>query len=594
MDENDDSDRFVSYIDSDGEEMSKDSLDCKAIKLKIYEETMNNLISENKSLKMQLMRLTEESHEQRDKFMQAIHEAAEDRKKLDEKSHSLHQSQLDAYYDCFVQIEKENDALKRSVHELHEKLQMHSGAPNEAPLESSTSASVTPSTRRLSEIELELAKEERMPLVKRKKSLALGENKENCDNDHVTSKQASVEASLTRWIFRACNYKSDLDAARSELESMRSESAELHAVVCGLEAAKMALDGEKKANEALKADVNRLEEAVSELKAVVSEKDKIRDEKIRLEKKLDEQKRKFEAEKVKLERVVEGLKGDLKKNEANFEDLKTMNVELKRRNFELKSQLEKSEAEAAKIGEALLKMQNFGEVNEQLKSEMAYLSRKVEALLSENQAVKVRMDAYMLEKNTFKCKFEELARERLRGSVVSQPHHSTQIDIQIESPVRAVDERAMQTEPVARQTICMQTEDYNYELIIGPLREEYETRLKEICHLEFKYQTEIEQLRMRLGKSEALVHKLNERLESEDKTKAEMCERSDYLFAKVERLKSEIEAKATEQQKLKVHHDIEKEVLETTVGQQKKFIDFITNSEPDLLKKLFTRYGHKF
>lgn len=83
--------RFDSFVDSDSDDLSKDSLDYKNnMKLIVCKEANTNLLNENKRLRQQLITLQDEMKEQEEKFFQAINEAREDRRKLDEMSHNEH------------------------------------------------------------------------------------------------------------------------------------------------------------------------------------------------------------------------------------------------------------------------------------------------------------------------------------------------------------------------------------------------------------------------------------------------------------------------------------------------------------------------
>ena len=101
---------------------ANDSFDNDKIKLDVYEKSIQKLAMENKSLKKRVQKLTELARSKEEQLLEAFNEAVEDKRRQEEKYKEEHSAQLQSYYECFLQIEKENDMLKVKLEQLKEKL----------------------------------------------------------------------------------------------------------------------------------------------------------------------------------------------------------------------------------------------------------------------------------------------------------------------------------------------------------------------------------------------------------------------------------------------------------------------------------------
>jgi chromosome segregation ATPase len=241
------------------------------------------------------------------------------------------------------------------------------------------------------------------------------------------------------------------------------------------------------------------------------------------------------------------------KFESENEDLKKYNAELKRKELELKDKLDKTKTESNELAD--LKKQV-----EQFKSETTYLLKRNDTLLNENQQLKKKSDSTLLEKNCLKHKMDEILVDYEKIAKI------TKVCNKVDS--------------------CMQTDNFNYDDIIKPLYQRFEKQENDLKHNETLLKNTLDEFKLKLKNMESNHEELKRKWQNEYETNCEMGDRNEFLFNTCEKLKMELSAQADELQKHRLDFDIEKEVLETTINQYKKFIDFITHADPDLLKKL--------
>ena len=422
----------------------------------------------------------------------------------------------------------------------------------------------------------------------------------------LAKKLSSIEASLTRWIFRACDYKTDLQQARHECdeakkdfnimnESKQKIEEKLNELEKSYNNLEMKYESEKTQQSKMKIQIKELESDLEysnqvtknlnekienlnfdlknssfKIESVLKEHEKITTEKINM---LNNQIQTLTVSKSKLEGEKRLADKDIEALKKNLNEVKRK-IELnEHENCDLKAKITKYDAEVYNI-------KDLKTLNEQLKSENQYFNKKIESLLTENNSIKKKFDSNLLEKNSIKCKYEEVVRELIDLKTKNQQSMKN-----VNEFSNTLTSTLTQTKPIASQTISVQTEDFNYDLLLRPIRAEYEQKYNDFIFKEQLYKNEIEQLKHKLSKHDNQFIVLNQNFEEECKVNMDIRERNDFLFEKCDKLKKDLQEQASEFLKFKVGYEIEKEVLETTVSQQKKFIDYIISTHPEVGKK---------
>ncbi|CAF0710620.1 unnamed protein product [Brachionus calyciflorus] len=249
-----------------------DSFDCDKIKLDVYEKSIQKLANENKQLRKRVKNLTEVVRRKEEELLDAFNEACEAKSKHEEKNKLEHNAQLQSYYECFLQIEKENDSLKikldqmrsqmRSqedkIDNLNKQLNEKNGIENTKKVEVEHEIKNEPNEKdELNIISMKHVDQELSELNKTLKQFINDKQneKENLpkpteelnteklndllqyktqriselelDLETLNKKLASIEASLARWIFRACDYKSELTKVNEKMSNYDQIVAEL-------------------------------------------------------------------------------------------------------------------------------------------------------------------------------------------------------------------------------------------------------------------------------------------------------------------------------------------------------------------------------
>lgn len=259
-----------SFTNASGAANINDSFDCDKIKLDVYEKSIQKLANENKLLRKRVKKLTELARSKEEQLLDAFNEACEDKRKNEEKSQIEHNAQLQSYYECFLQIEKENDSLKvkienmrSNMHLQQEKIEnlakeLEKYRKEEGNLENQMDTNTqtemdevnvqeTKAKDELNKISMQHIEEEITELNKTvkqfmqdKQALKQEEPEEEQGNyktqrinelelelETLNKKLASIEASLARWIFRACDYKSDLTKLNEKLSNYEQLTLDL-------------------------------------------------------------------------------------------------------------------------------------------------------------------------------------------------------------------------------------------------------------------------------------------------------------------------------------------------------------------------------
>jgi len=263
---------------------NNESFDADRLKLDVYEKDILKLANENKALRKRVKKLTELARSKEEQLIEAFNEAYESKRKNEERNQLEHNAQLQSYYECFLQIEKENDTLKTKLEQMKETIEVQQTKLNELQ---DKQKEVIERDEMTIETQRELEHETKLRDTKRDylNRLSLKHIDDELSNVNLTIKQFienkhiefnqvinnqinslkdspevqddvrlknekiaelelekealskklnSIESSLARWIFRACDYKSDMDKSNEkcmELENKLKEADEKYLVV---------------------------------------------------------------------------------------------------------------------------------------------------------------------------------------------------------------------------------------------------------------------------------------------------------------------------------------------------------------------------
>jgi chromosome segregation ATPase len=417
----------------------------------------------------------------------------------------------------------------------------------------------------------------------------------------LTEKLSSIEASLTRWIFRACDYKTELQEIKHDFDELKKEMNEIKGhqnksseyekkfkdleikyesektQQSKLKLQQATLDADlehskqiiKNLNEKLEKLNFDLKNSSSSIESILKEREKQSNDKIGVINKQNESlnslNQKLEEEKSQME----------KENEISKKNLN-----------ELKRKIESNENEIKDLKDKLSKFEDkdLKSANDRLKSENQYLSKKIESLLNDNNSIKKKFDTNFLENNSIKCKYDEAVRElneiRRKNDELREVNETLSLNT-----ISSVSSVPTQTPIIRNHNNSVQTDDFNYELLLRPIQREFEQKLSDHLFKEELFKNEIDQLKTLLEKNDYEFKDLNKKLEIAFKSNSELRERHDYLIRKCDKLTNEMKEQGEEFLKFKCGYEIEIEVKETTVNQQKKFIDYVLSTHPELSKK---------
>jgi hypothetical protein len=213
------------------------------------------------------------------------------------------------------------------------------------------------------------------------------------------------------------------------------------------------------------------------------------------------------------------------------------------------------------------------------------LRAKFESLLNENRSISKIFDSNLLEKNSIKCKYEELLRDLNDSKAKIQQLTNANEVLSLNTNVKSVCSVLTQTLVTVTNHSSMQTVDFDYENLLRPIRLKYEQKLNDHIYKEELYKKDNEQLRNKLSKYDNRFLVTKQNLEDERRVNVDIFERNVFLFDKCEKLKNDFNNQHNEFLKFKGDYEIEKEVLQTTVYQQKNFIDYIITAHPEMCKK---------
>ena len=262
---------------------------------------------------------------------------------------------------------------------------------------------------------------------------------------------------------------------------------------------------------------------------------------------------KLEIDKKQTDEENENLKRKVESNEAQINDLKT-----KLNKFDDKENASKD-----------LKQENV-----QLRSENKCLTEKFESLLNDNKSVQAKFDSNLLEMNSLKCKYEEKVRElneirrkndELKASSITPPSILT---VSTQTPIVKNVDDAIQTD----------------ESLLQKNQREYDQILSDYVVKQESNKNEITQLKNSLHNSGLQFKELNRQLEIAFNSNSELTDRNKYLYEKCAKLKNEMKEKANEFLQFKSNFEIKREVLETTIDQQRNAINFIVPVKQNLRK----------
>ncbi|RNA41050.1 serine threonine- kinase MRCK alpha isoform X3 [Brachionus plicatilis] len=253
-----------------------DSFDSDKFRFDVYEKSIQKLANENKQLRKRVKNLTEIARRKEEELLNALSEDCETKLKDEVEKNIQHSAQLQSYYECFVQIEKENSSLKERLESMRKQMKSHEekiesltkrlGEQNTEPKLAQSHDHVdtkfenqadNEQTSELNQMSMKHIDEELTELNKTLKQFIQDKQAESdlnpsseqkefdvdklnellnyktqrvseleLDLEALRQKSLNIEATLTRWIFRACDYNSELTKLKakfSDYEEIRTE-----------------------------------------------------------------------------------------------------------------------------------------------------------------------------------------------------------------------------------------------------------------------------------------------------------------------------------------------------------------------------------
>lgn len=253
-----------------------DSFDSDKFRLDVYEKSIQKLANENKQLRKRVKNLTEIARRKEEELLIALNEECETKIKDEEEKNMQHSAQLQSYYECFVQIEKENSSLKDKLESMRkqmssqeDKIENLTKRLGEQNVENKVpeivdrvdkNAENQQENEEKSELKRMSMKHIDDELTELNKTLKQFIKDKQAEKDHnsnnetkeldvdklnellnyktqrvseleldleaLRQKSLNIEATLTRWIFRACDYNSELTKLKAKFadyDEIRSE-----------------------------------------------------------------------------------------------------------------------------------------------------------------------------------------------------------------------------------------------------------------------------------------------------------------------------------------------------------------------------------
>lgn len=587
-----------------------DSIDFKS---DAYEKQINKLTNENKSLRKRVKNLTELA---RDKEEQLLSAFSEDKRKNQENIQIEHASQLQSYYECFLQIGKENDLLKSRVDQMKNKISEQQKLIDELNSKLETQVSLEHDTKLINDISspdhdndrdhehesvkneelnkdsmkhideeltnlnksiklfIEDSKQRKMsiaqPIESASSSMDLNDlllkqqriDELELDKETLNKKLTSIESSLQRWIFRACDYKSDLTKSNEKLVDLESRFAELHADWLQLKDANDSKLVELQATLAL--NVSQLEEMKKELTAKCDEASVLK-----------------ESLREKSESLAQWESRALAK--AKLIDAHTQTgLLMTNKSSGLVAQT------AAKLSQ-LISNDDFRPTVQPATGSIE--SIKLESITNELNQLKSKLDSVTMERNLFKSKTEEMSRQ-IEKFNSNNNKVSTKV---VEAKAKMNETKSTQTHtskpppppippPVESHTnniINSNNNNNNNNLAseVEQLKTKIETLKKEMDFVKLKSNKDHQDWTNKLDERVEEINKLEQLLKNEktltltlNKKITDLNEKVVKMAEDMEEVKRSYEARIAQSNQ---DNKIEKEISGTIIQQQKKLLDFM-------------------
>ena len=564
--------------------------DSKA-KYDAYEKQIKKLHMENKSLRKRVQNLTELARNKEEQLLNAFSEACEDKRKNEEINQIEHNSQLQSYYECFLQIEKENDSLKTKLEQMKIKMmeqqklieELNNQKQEQQQQQQPPPPTVSPNEENekvdeeLNKVSMKHIDEELTSLnksiktfiedTKQRKSMGVVTNPIEHDEliiknhrieelelerEALTKKVASIEASLARWIFRACDYKADLTKSNEKLSDVEFKFAEMSSN----------LTNSTQMHESTLNDLNtKLDQQSIEICHLKQD----------METKVIELKKLNEKLKVQNEEINDLTSKLEQKMQVQDAHTQTVNEPFTKLLVSSKSSGLVAQT-AAKLSQ-LINNDDYKQASNQPQSSI------IESLNNEIEHLKSKLDSALIEKTSFKSKIDELKQEieSLNKKITNSTHQQNKVVVSV--PVKS--SHPTPTKPTVKLVNShTQTIDSNSQLAeIEQLKAKIESLKKDIDHLKLKSVKDQTDWTNKLDEKVNEIQKLEQIIKNEKTCNLQLNKKITDLNEKVEKMSEDIESlkKSYESKLAQCNQDykIEKEISGTIIQQQKKLLDFM-------------------
>ena len=374
------------------------------------------------------------------------------------------------------------------------------------------------------------------------------------EKDALNKKLNNIESSLARWIFRACDYKSDVTKSNEKCQSLESKIS----------------DTSQDLNEAKEKHRDELESLNSKLNEYVS--------------KIDELKLKLSSKEKEISEVNKKLNDfqEMANSKINLDV--AIQTEIEASSSVSNTKLPNSNSKTGLVAQAAAKLNQVivknGEANQ---SEEA--STKI---FNEISNLKARIDSLILERNSFKIKNEELTRElnekfdsipvNNKTAASHQPKSEANMSTQTDSHKLTSNQTQTESSSNIKSKINI-LETNNQSCIEGQLKNKIDQMKKDLDTLKLKatkdqseFTAALEDKSSEIARLEQVIKNNKISISNLSKEIEELNEKMNKQLEEMESLKRAYESKF---ENFNSHSKVEKQISDTIIQQQKKLLDYL-------------------
>lgn len=497
----------------------------------------------------------------------------------------IYSAQLESYYECFLQIEKENNILKQKIEQMKLKLNSYQNQDqvskhdlektehSEEVCEKVDSEEVNKLSMKHVDEEMTNLNQSVSDFIKEKQNEKEKEPKSDkelnsdeiklkiqrideleLEKDALNKKLNNIESSLARWIFRACDYKSDVTKSNEKCQSLESKISDMN----------------QELNEVKEKHRDEVESLQSKLNDYVS--------------KIDELNLKLSSKEKEISEVNKKLNDyqEIANSKRNLDV--AIQTEIEATSSVSNTKLPNSNSKTGLVAQAAAKLNQMlvknGEANQTEES-----STKIS---NEIFNLKAKIDSLILERNSFKIKNEELTRElneKLDSIPVNNktaPTHQPKSEVNMSTQTDSHKLTSNQTQTESNSNIKSKInilETNNQSCIEGQLKNKIDQMKKDLDSLKLKatkdqseFTTALEDKSSEIARLEQVIKNNKISISNLSKEIEELNEKLNKQLEENESLKRTYESKF---ENFNSNLKVEKQISDTIIQQQKKLLDYL-------------------